>query len=124
MYTASLHSAFAVYSNAIFYCNCIFAVAFYQNTLKLPTFYLFWTKISSQNALNAILILALNFKKFPGGGGEQTKSATVRFFPGSAPARCVEKLLLHQFRLCFSQKAVFVFFLLLYCNFIKSSSCL
>ena len=28
--------------------------------------------------------MGLDFKKFPGGRG-QTKSATVRFFPGSAP---------------------------------------
>ena len=36
--------------------------------------------------------MGLDFKNFPGGGGEgQTKSATVRFFPGSAPVMNVHE---------------------------------
>ena len=35
--------------------------------------------------------MGLDFKNFPGGRG-QTKSATVRFFPGSAPAKDIERI--------------------------------
>ena len=53
--------------------------------LKLPKFYLFLDKHVLSKCIKYCFNMALCFKNFPGGGGGgKTKSATVRFFPGSA----------------------------------------
>ena len=62
--------------------------------LKITDILSFLTKISSQNALNAILILALNFKKFPGGGGGADKFSHGQIFSWIRPCSLCRKIII------------------------------